>query len=109
VQFIKGGFSYRLGKTLRMAVWQQSFTNHRIRDANDYAEHRTYIQHNPVRAGLVNEAEDYLYSSVNFRDRLDDTSGCSSRNLSDQTQGPKPAQQRTYCLGLPLSGTLSPG
>src|SRR5579885_521763 len=30
VQLIKGGFSYRLGKTKRGLVWQESFTNHRI-------------------------------------------------------------------------------
>jgi putative transposase len=73
VQFIKGGFSYRLGKTLKMAVWQQSFTNHRIRDGSDYVRHREYIHSNPVRAGLVEKEEDYPYSSVHFRDRLDKT------------------------------------
>jgi hypothetical protein len=35
VQFIKGGFSFRAKKELGFAwsVWQESFTNHRIRDA----------------------------------------------------------------------------
>ena len=54
VQFIKGNFSYRLGKEGKMKVWQESFTNHRVRDAEDYEKHRSYIQLNPVRAGLVN-------------------------------------------------------
>lgn len=80
VQFIKGGFSYRLGKSLKIAVWQQSFTNHRIRYARDYAEHRNYIQRNPVRACLVRKAEEYPYSSVNFRDRLDEPTGSVLRN-----------------------------
>jgi putative transposase len=53
MQFIKGNFSYRLGKEAKMKVWQESFTNHRIRDAEDYEKHRSYIQLNPVRAGLV--------------------------------------------------------
>ena len=53
VQFIKGNFSYRLGKEAKMKMWQESFTNHRVRDAEDYEKHRSYIQLNPVRAGLV--------------------------------------------------------
>jgi len=32
LQLIKGGFSYRLGKSKRGLVWQESFTNHRIHD-----------------------------------------------------------------------------
>jgi putative transposase len=54
MQFIKGNFSYRLGKEVKMKVWQESFTNHRVRVAEDYEKHRSYIQLNPVRAGLVN-------------------------------------------------------
>jgi putative transposase len=49
VQFIKGGFSFRLKSSL--PVWQASFTNHRIRDDEDFAQHREYIWMNPVRAG----------------------------------------------------------
>src|ERR1041384_6579447 len=38
VQYIKGGFSFRAKKELgvQSLVWQESFTNHRIRDAEDY-------------------------------------------------------------------------
>src|SRR5882672_1967641 len=49
VQFIKGGFSFRLQS--KVSVWQSSFTNHRIRDAEDFERHREYIRMNPVRAG----------------------------------------------------------
>jgi putative transposase len=66
VQLIKGGFSYRLGQ-LEMKqglVWQESFTNHRVRDEDDYEWHALYIRMNPVRAGLVKRAEEYLYSSA---------------------------------------------
>jgi putative transposase len=62
VQFIKGGFSFRLKSTL--PVWQASFTNHRIRDEEDFSRHRQYILMNPVRAGLAAKAEDYPYSSA---------------------------------------------
>jgi putative transposase len=65
MQFIKGGFSYRMGKAKRGFVWQESFTNHRIRDEQDFANHAEYIRLNPVRARLVERAELYPYSSAN--------------------------------------------
>ena len=69
VQFIKGGFSFRLKS--KFSVWQASFTNHRIRDEGDFERHREYIRMNPVRAGLVALAEDYRYSSRSGRFALD--------------------------------------
>ncbi len=72
MQFIKGGYSYRLGKTEKVKVWQQSFTNHRIRDAEDYARHCEYVRLNPVRARLVRAAPEYPYSSASPGLRLDE-------------------------------------
>jgi len=69
MQFIKGGFSFRL--KARGPVWQESFTNHRIRDLEDYDKHREYIRLNPVRAQLAEKAEEYLYSSAAGRFQLD--------------------------------------
>ena len=69
MQFIKGGFSYRLKQ--RGSVWQPSFTNHRIRDFEDYENHREYIWMNPVRARLARSAEEYPYSSAAGIMRLD--------------------------------------
>ena len=69
MQFIKGGFSFRLKS--RHAVWQPSFTNHRIRDLEDYCRHGEYIRMNPVRARLVERAELYPYSSATRRFELD--------------------------------------
>ena len=66
-QYIKGGFSFRAKKELafRSLVWQEKgFTNHRIRDAEDYQQHREYIHHNPVKAGLVKAPSEYPYSSA---------------------------------------------
>lgn len=68
MQFIKGGFSFRLS---RGAVWQASFTNHRVRDWEDYERHREYIWLNPVRARLSERPESYPYSSASGRLRLD--------------------------------------
>src|SRR5271169_2022967 len=69
VQFIKGGFSYRLKS--RPPVWQASFTNHRVRDFEDSERHREYIRMNPVRARLVARPEAYPYSSAAGAMRLD--------------------------------------
>jgi putative transposase len=59
LQFIKGGFSYRAKKELNLnfAIWQAGFTNHRVRDPDDYAQHRSYIHQNPVKAGLADRPE----------------------------------------------------
>ncbi len=68
MQFIKGGFSFRLHAG---SIWQTSFTNHRVRDFEDYEKHREYIWMNPVRARLVTRAEEYPYSSARGKVRLD--------------------------------------
>jgi putative transposase len=66
MQFIKGGFSYRAGKELnvRSAIWQAGFTDHRIRDLQDYEQHRSYIHQNPVKVGLVDSPDLFPYSSA---------------------------------------------
>ena len=69
MQFIKGGFSYRLKE--RGSVWQPSFTNHRIRDWEDYERHREYIRVNPVRARLAPRPDAYPYSSATAALRMD--------------------------------------
>lgn len=69
MQFIKGGFSFRL--KAHGPVWQPSFSNHRIRNFEDYESHREYIRMNPVRAGLVGRPEKYPYSSAACTMRLD--------------------------------------
>jgi putative transposase len=69
MQFIKGGFSFRLHA--RGPVWQASFSNHRVRDREDYQKHRGYIWLNPVRARLVARAEEHPYSSAAGRLSLD--------------------------------------
>ena len=62
MSLIKGGFSHRLAS--KLPVWQRSFTDHRIRDREDFAIRRTYIHQNPVRAHLAASAELYPYSSA---------------------------------------------
>jgi putative transposase len=56
VQFIKGGFSYRVKKELGYVgeVWQRGFSEVRVDDQESFRRHREYIAQNPVRAGLAN-------------------------------------------------------
>jgi len=63
VQFIKGGFSYRLKKEAGYAgeVWQKGFSEVRVNDEESFAKHREYIAQNPVKRGLVSKPEEYPY------------------------------------------------
>lgn len=66
MQFIKGGFSHRVTVELqtRMEIWQKGFSDHRIRDFEDFEKHRAYVHQNPVKARLALAAKDYKYSSA---------------------------------------------
>lgn len=74
MQLIKGGFSYEAGKQfgMRGMIWQKSYVDRRVRDAVEYARFREYIHQNPLRAGLVAAQEEFAYSSVNPRFKLDE-------------------------------------
>lgn len=66
LQLIKGGFSYRAKRELNWSfgIWQAGFSDHRIRDFEDFSNHLSYIQQNPVRASLCGKPEEYRYSSA---------------------------------------------
>jgi putative transposase len=69
MQFIKGGFSFRLKS--KMPVWEDSFMKRRIEDARDFDAHRDYIHANPVRAHLAENPEDFPFSSAHARQTAD--------------------------------------
>jgi putative transposase len=73
VQFIKGGFSFRAKKEVgsNMEVWQKGFSDHRIRDAEDYWRHVSYIRENPVRKHLCERVDEFPHSSVRVGFDLD--------------------------------------
>jgi putative transposase len=73
IQLIKGGFSYRAKKELGSSaeIWQRGFSDHRIRDAEDYDTHIHYILLNPVKRGLSSVPQEYPYSSAYPGWRLD--------------------------------------
>jgi putative transposase len=65
MQLIKGGYSHAVGVEISCReIWQKGFTDHRIRDAQDFAGHRLYIHQNPVMGKLVQSAAEYRYSSA---------------------------------------------
>ena len=73
LQYIKGGFSHRAKLELqtRLQIWQRGFSDHRVRNYEDYEIHRAYIHCNPVMKGLCQEPSKYPYSSVNGAFALD--------------------------------------
>jgi putative transposase len=83
IQLIKGGFSYRLKKDFgyRGEVWQCGFSDVRIRDGQSFSQHRAYIAQNPVKAGLVDSAENWPY--------------CYSYLAKKKAQGLKPSSLLT--------------
>ena len=66
MQLIKGGFSFRAKKELGFIheIWQPSFYDRRVRDAEEYLAFRKYIRQNALKRGLAVRAEDYRYSSA---------------------------------------------
>ena len=66
VQLVKGGFSFRAKKELgsNAEIWRRGFSDHRIRDFEDYDKHVHYIHLNPVKKHLCAESAEYRYSSA---------------------------------------------
>jgi putative transposase len=73
MQFIKGGFSYRAKKEmgLNFEIWQKGYNEHRIRNAEEFAQHVEYVWMNPVKAGLVERPEEFPYSSAQLKAEVD--------------------------------------
>jgi putative transposase len=94
IQFIKGGFSYRAKKELNFLwqIWERSFSEHRVKDADDYERCRAYILHNPVKAQLVSMPEEYRYSSA---------------SLGVNVDAVPPALKRTFHI-IPFRGAKAP-
>jgi putative transposase len=66
IQLLKGGFSFRVKRELGSSaeIWQEGFTEHRVKNAADFESHAIYIWTNPVRARLAENAADYPYGSA---------------------------------------------
>ncbi len=62
MQFIKGGFSFRLKS--KLDVWMRSFNESQIMGEKKFIDCVRYIEENPVRRGLVSKAGAYPFSSA---------------------------------------------
>jgi putative transposase len=63
MQFIKGGFSFRLKREAGYEgdVWQRGFSDHRVLNADSFANHCLYIANNPVKAGLAITPDEFRW------------------------------------------------
>jgi len=73
LQFIKGGSSYEIHKMRghKTEIWQAGFHESTIRDLADYLSKVRYIHQNPVMAGLVENPQDWAWSSAGQRYQID--------------------------------------
>jgi putative transposase len=62
VQYIKGGFSFRLKS--KRDVWMRSFNESQTLTVEKFVSCKRYIEENPVRRGLLSAADAYPYSSA---------------------------------------------
>jgi putative transposase len=79
--FVAGARRYGEPERKSHKVWMTRFDDLALRFAETFSVKLQYIHHNPVRAGLVERAEDYAYSSARFhltreRDRFVGLSDC---------------------------------
>jgi putative transposase len=71
VQMMKGNFSYRAKKELGYPwqVWQKGFSEVQVTTEASFIQHQSYIDENPVRAGLARSAEVFPYCSTYLKKR----------------------------------------
>jgi putative transposase len=62
MQFIKGGFSFRLKS--KLDVWMRSFNESQIMGAEKFVGCVHYIEENPVRRGLASTAATFQFGSA---------------------------------------------
>jgi REP element-mobilizing transposase RayT len=66
---LKGITSKRANIILAMTgsrFWQEESYDHLVRNEREFEKIRSYIEENPVRAGLVREANEYRWSSAGW-------------------------------------------
>ena len=104
MQFIKGGFSYRLKRELGYLgeVWQRGFSEVRVQDQDSFRIHREYIAQNPLRAGLVQEGAEFAWCFETLARR---------KAAGSQAPSHLPINKHTrlYLTSAPLESTTSQG
>jgi putative transposase len=62
VGMLKQALAKHIALAGRSPIWQRGFFDHVLRNDESYAQKWNYVRENPVRAGLVANAEDWPYS-----------------------------------------------
>jgi len=72
MQRLKGGSAYSINKLLNRTgkFWQKESFDHLIRDGLGLREKWDYIKENPVKANIIEHAEDYPFSSFYVSNNL---------------------------------------
>jgi putative transposase len=70
---IKGYSARKINSTIggRGSIWQRGFYDYILDSEEKILSRISYIEENPVRKGIVENAEDYEYSSARFREEMD--------------------------------------
>jgi REP element-mobilizing transposase RayT len=66
---LKGFTAKRANQILKLTgspLWQEESYDHLVRDRTEFERVKRYIENNPVRAGLVKEAQEYRWSSAGW-------------------------------------------
>lgn len=85
---LKGITAKRTNEMLGLAgnsFWQGESYDRLVRDQREFDKIRSYIEENPVRAGLVREAAEYRWSSAGWPTR-----GWSADQAADRGGRPAP-------------------
>jgi putative transposase len=61
VKFWKSLISRRWPRPAEHPIWQQGFWDRQLRNSQHYGRRWNYVRNNPVRHGLVNDAESWPY------------------------------------------------
>ena len=73
VQFIKGRFTHDVRREFAAPFenWQTGFYEIRLAVIHEFRVRERYIENNPVRARLCSTPEEFRWSSIHFKSRLD--------------------------------------
>ena len=58
---LRGSATTSMARRKTCEIWERGLFDHLIRNAESYAQKWEYVRQNPVRAGLVERAEDWPY------------------------------------------------
>ena len=62
VGILKQALEKHIAVTGKSPIWQRGFFDHVLRSDESYAQKWNYVRENPVRAGLLTNADDWPYS-----------------------------------------------